>query len=484
MALLNAIVALIGRTVGKILSALLDWAVIALFGRVAGSRKFVLLGLMAAAAAWPVLLFGVVWPKAVVFLVTFVPLSGSIAPRWIRPIWIALALLVPVAVGVTLALQAPPDRSKGMLSSILRGFPITAGLAAAFMILLATVPALRIVSALRRRQDTYVPLVTTAESYRVAAHLVAETLRRHGVDIAAAEPPWWSSLPSRILLQVGRSAFAGYVAELAAYFRSPDLEVTLYPNALLLRGSAGETARAHTLVIEAVTGHPDMFQTITPSAQEIERQVQRVWAAYRVNPDAHENAPALLSRLDEITRETAQYPLPFEDWQVIYRQVLQLGRALTGHRQILEQTLPEESSMTPPTDATTHSALDHEARSLSTRELVSRLLKAGSLLVAKEVELARAEIKADFKAELSVVKLLIAAALVAVLGLNLLLVSAVFALTQWLPGWLAALALAGVLLVVSLGLGLVGWARRVSSPLAITRKTVKEDMQWAKERLA
>ena len=140
--------------------------------------------------------------------------------------------------------------------------------------------------------------------------------------------------------------------------------------------------------------------------------------------------------------------------------------------------------MTPPTYSTTHSTLDHEARSLSTRELVSRLLKAGSLLVAKEVELARAEIKADLRAELGMVKLLIAAALVAVLGLNLLLVSAVFALTQWLPGWLAALGLAGALLVVGLGLGLIGWARRVSSPLAITRKTVKEDMQWAKERLA
>jgi hypothetical protein len=484
MALLNAIVALIGRTVGRILSALLDWAVVALFGRVAGSRKLLLLGLMAAAAAWPVLLFGVVWPKAVAFLVTFVPLSGSIAPHWIRPIWMALALLVPVAVGVTLALQAAPDRRKGMPSSILRGVPITAGLAAAFVILLVTVPALRIVSVLRRRQDTYVTLVTTAESYRVAADLVAETLRRHGVDIAAAEPPWWSSLPSRILLQVGRSAFAGYVAELAAYFRSPDLEVTLYPNALLLRGSAADTARAHTLVIEAVTGHSDMFQTITPNAQEIERQVQRVWAAYRMNPDAHENAPALLARLDEITREMARYPLPFEEWQAIYRQVLQLDRALTGRSQILEQTLPEESSMTPPTYSTTHSTLDHEARSLSTRELVSRLLKAGSLLVAKEVELARAEIKADLRAELEMVKLLIAAALVVVLGLNLLLVSAVFALIQWLPGWLAALGLAGALLVVGLGLGLIGWARRVSSPLAITRKTVKEDMQWAKERLA
>jgi hypothetical protein len=133
---------------------------------------------------------------------------------------------------------------------------------------------------------------------------------------------------------------------------------------------------------------------------------------------------------------------------------------------------------------TPHSLLDHEARSLSTVELVSRLVKAGSLLVAKEVELARAEIKADLQAELGVLKLLIAAAVAAVLGMNLLLVSAVFALTHWLPGWLVALALGGVVLAIAVGLGLIGWARRVSSPLAVTRKTVKEDMQWAKERLA
>ena len=133
---------------------------------------------------------------------------------------------------------------------------------------------------------------------------------------------------------------------------------------------------------------------------------------------------------------------------------------------------------------TTHSLLDHEARSLSTVELVSRLVKAGSLLIAKEVELARAEIKADLQAELGVLKLLIAAAVAAVLGVNLLFVSAVFALAQWLPGWLAALAFAGMVLAIAIGLGLIGWARRVSSPLAVTRKTVKEDMQWAKERLA
>jgi len=482
VAILNAIIAFIGRTVGRILSALLDWAVIALFGRVEGQRKYLFLGLMAAAAAWPVLLFGVVWPKAAVFVLAFVPMSGSIAPGVMRTIWIVLAVLVPMAVGATLALQAPPGRSRGMLSSIVRGFPITLGLAAAFVILLVTVPVLRVVSVLRGHQDTYVPLVTTASSYHVAADVVADTLGRHDLQIAKAEPPWWSALPTRILRWVGRGAFAGYVADDVAYFRGRDLEVTLYPNALLLRGAPGEVSRAHSLVIEAVSGHADMFQTTSSKAQEIERQIQRVWAAYRIDPDSHENAPVLLSRLDEMTLELAGDHLPFEEWQVIYRQLLQLGRALTGRQQLLERTVPKETSMT--SSPMTHSVLDHEARSLSTVELVSRLVKAGSLLIAKEVELARAELKADLQAELGVLKLMIAATVAAVLGMNLLLVSAVFALTHWLPGWLVALALGGVVLAIAVGLGLIGWARRVSSPLAVTRKTVKEDMQWAKERLA
>jgi hypothetical protein len=482
MALLQAIVTLIGRTVGKILSALLDWAVVALFGRVAGRRKLLLWAMMAAAATWPLLLVGIVAPKAALFLLAFVPLAGSIEPGLVRMIWVALAALVPVAVGVTLSLHGPAGRRERRLRSILRGFPITAGLAAAFVILLATVPVLRIVSALRGRLDTYVPLVTTAESYSVAARLVAETLGRHGIEIAPAEPPWWSALPSWILHRLGQGAFIGYLAERSAYFRNHDLEVVLYPNALLLRGPARETARAHMLAVEALTGQPDMFQTIAPAAQEIERQIQRVWSVVRLNPSAHENASSLLARLDEITLEMARQPLPFDEGQVIYRQVLQLGRALTGHLQLLEQTLREESSIVYPT--TTPSVLDHEARTLSTRELLGRVLKLGSLLVSKEVELARAEIKADLAAELDMVKLLLAGAVTAVFGVNLLLVSAVFALADWLPGWLASLGLAALLLAVGGVLGLVGWRRRVSSPLAMTRKTVKEDMQWAKERLA
>jgi hypothetical protein len=146
-----------------------------------------------------------------------------------------------------------------------------------------------------------------------------------------------------------------------------------------------------------------------------------------------------------------------------------------------EVALPKENLMA---TVTSNPPIDPETQSLTTRQLLTRLIETVSLLVTKEIELVRAEIKADLKAELATVALLVAAGVVAVFAVNMLLVAAVFALTVWMPGWLAALAIVGLLLAIGGVLALVGWTRRVSVPLAITRRTVKEDVEWAKDRLA
>ena len=488
MALIQAIVSLISRSVGKILSALFDWAVVALFGRVSGRRRMLLSGLVASAAAWPLLLAGVVAPRAATFFLTFVPLPYALPDWLVRLVWIALALFVPIAVGA--GLRSPPTEKDGtrpgLFRSVLRGFPITAGLALAFLVLLITVPMLRVVSALRGHQDTYVPLVTTAESYPAAAALVAETLRRHDISVVALRPPWWSALPTRILARLGGGALSGLLTAESAYLRAGELELALYPNALLLRGPVEDAARARVLVVEALSGRPDMFQTVTAGAQDLERQIQRVWAAYRREPEAHRNAWALRSRLEAITAEMSQRPLPFDEWQVVYRQMLQLDRALAGRPQPLETRLlgkdQHMATSIAPTPVTMAPADD--PRALSTVALMRRIIGLGSVLIHKEVELARAELDEDLHAALGMVKLLGAAALLAVLGLDLLLMAAVLALAVWLPAWAVALGLGGLLLAMAAVLGAVAWSRRVHAPLDLTRKTVKEDLQWAKERLA
>jgi len=123
-------------------------------------------------------------------------------------------------------------------------------------------------------------------------------------------------------------------------------------------------------------------------------------------------------------------------------------------------------------------------RSLSLRELLGEITGKVTLLARKEVELAKTELKADLASELAAAKGLVVAAVIAILGVNMLLVAAAFGLAVYLPAWLAAVLIGAVLVVIAGILGYVSWMRRVTQPLAATRKTLREDAQWAKERLA
>ena len=76
------------------------------------------------------------------------------------------------------------------------------------------------------------------------------------------------------------------------------------------------------------------------------------------------------------------------------------------------------------------------------------------------------------------------AAIVVLLGLNMLLVSLVLALAPYIAGWLAAVIAGAVLLLAGGIAAWVSWSRRVTAPLEVTRKTLREAAQWTKEGLA
>jgi uncharacterized membrane protein YqjE len=125
-------------------------------------------------------------------------------------------------------------------------------------------------------------------------------------------------------------------------------------------------------------------------------------------------------------------------------------------------------------------------RQMRTRDLVGELAKKASLLARKEVELAKAELRADVKREIRMAGGLGVAGVCALLVVQLLLVAIVLALMEGgvLPGWAAALAVAAVVLAIGTGAGLWGWTRRVRKPLDTTRHSLREDVRWAKEQIA
>jgi uncharacterized membrane protein YqjE len=125
-------------------------------------------------------------------------------------------------------------------------------------------------------------------------------------------------------------------------------------------------------------------------------------------------------------------------------------------------------------------------RHMHTKELVAETGRKASLLVRKEIELAKAELRADLRAEVKMASGLGVAGVCALIGLELLLVALCFGLVEAgvLPGWAAALIVAAVVFAIGAAAGLWGWAKRVKQPLDATRRSLREDVQWARERMA
>ena len=109
-------------------------------------------------------------------------------------------------------------------------------------------------------------------------------------------------------------------------------------------------------------------------------------------------------------------------------------------------------------------------------------MDAGSRLSQEKIELARAEVQADFAAEVGTAKMLAGAAVGVFLGISVMLLAAIAALVLWVPNWLVATAFGLLFLALSGLLGYAGWKRRVGAPHQVTRTSLKKDVQWVKRK--
>ena len=125
-----------------------------------------------------------------------------------------------------------------------------------------------------------------------------------------------------------------------------------------------------------------------------------------------------------------------------------------------------------------------DEKDMSTVELVKQITHQVGDLAKKQIELAKTELRADVRAEVGAISGLAAAAAAGLITLTLLFVTLIFVLARHLPGWAAGLIVSGFMLGVALIAGLVSWGHRVRSPLAHTRRAIKDDIQFTKERLA
>lgn len=306
---LGGLFALIGRQLGKILNVAFAWATTALFGRVPKDKALLLSGMALCSLLWPIALASVAWPSVATFLFAFVTLPTWAEP-WLRPVMVVLALTLPPAVGLLGSrLEHPRVRGGALAGAALRGYPTAIGLFIVLLWMLVVAPLSRLIAALRRRESAHVAVAVKPGKYDVVVADLREALGRAGIHTTERRAHWAFEVPGRVLRVFGGERVRRFVPERLTVLHASDIDVVVHPMDLSLQARPVPLARAQAAITRELT-FTDANQTWSKEAQELE--------------DALARAARGEEELDAVARRIEAAALDHEQWEILYRLLLQV----------------------------------------------------------------------------------------------------------------------------------------------------------------
>jgi hypothetical protein len=328
VAILGSLFALVGRFAGRVLNSALGWATILLFGKVEGKKQTILLVIALAAIVWVVVLVGIAVPDVGTFLIALVPVPTFIDENIVRLVMLAAAVAIPLLVGIAAVFVTEASSrpgGPGLVRAILRGYPFTLVLAVTIA-LLSVVALLRKVRSLGKRwEDTHVPVIVKPGGYDQVLGDLEEVLHGAGLKVDRRQAPTVLSLPPRLLDAVAGRALGALVPDRLMLLRTPDLEVLVYPSDIGISGSKSAVARARAAIASKLTESP-AYLTTSAESEKIEDAIRQLAGLAKTDP------MAVRARLRDLDERLANLEVPFDEWETVYRERLQIeARLRHGH---------------------------------------------------------------------------------------------------------------------------------------------------------
>ncbi|MEA2605867.1 MAG: hypothetical protein QOI00_624 [Chloroflexota bacterium] len=338
MAFLAGIFGVIGRFAGKLLTTTLGWASSLLFGRVPQSRQVVLALITFGSVIWAALVVGIILPDVGAVLVAAVPAPAAIDRGWIRLAMLVGALVVPAAVGAaTLFVVGPADRPRGraLIDQIVRGYPLCAALAVTLVILAGVGVARFVHHRAIGWTDAHVPIVVHPGGYdRVVADL-ERALDDAGLPVDRRPAPLPLAIPGRMLARIAGPGIRSLVPGRPVELVGKDIEIGLYPSDIAIGGKRATVARARAAIATRLTSTAASMTT-SAEAQAVEAKLEQLTKA-RVPGGEPGTAgigdPASAAgTLASIDRQLATLDIDHDEWEILFRQRLQVERDLLAGR--------------------------------------------------------------------------------------------------------------------------------------------------------
>jgi hypothetical protein len=347
MAILAALVAFGSKYAGKVLTTALGWASTLLFGRVPASRQIALAAITFGSVIWMVLVAGVVYPDLGTFLLLFIPSQDFVSESVIRLAMLIGALVAPAVIGAMTLTLTPGATRSGIPAAVVRGYPLTLVLSFLLVFLAGLAIWRKAHSLARRWTDAHVPFIVKPGAYDQVADDLHRAILDAGIDVRPRPAPRVMSTPARWLAAVADRRGSGLVPERMILLQGPGLEILIYPMDLLLSGKPELVMRARAATASRLTTAAAHL-TVSAEAEAIEDRLTDLARRSGVTFSGE-----VAEEFAAIDRQLATIRIPYEEWEVLYRQRLQVERDIRA-RAIIDAERSGASEPSPGTAPTAY----------------------------------------------------------------------------------------------------------------------------------
>jgi hypothetical protein len=228
---------------------------------------------------------------------------------------LVLAVVLPLIVG-GLSSRLPDaekrPRGRALIMTVLRGYPNALALFVVVVWMMFVAPIGQLRAIVRRWDSVHVPIAVKPGRYDRVVTDLAGALEKTGIEVGRRRAPWAYEVPGKVLAVLGGEGVRALVPVTLWQLVHREFEMTLHPMDLAMLGKPKTLARARAAIVRELT-FTEAYQTWTKEAQVFEDRLARAGSG----------------DLEGIGADLKKAELDYEEWEILYRLLLQVRLRLS-----------------------------------------------------------------------------------------------------------------------------------------------------------
>lgn len=321
MPFLPFVLLLAWQAISKSASFALGWATALFFGQVPGRQGRILSVVSLLAAGWDIVLVGFALPLlagAALDAAGIISRNFSVEPLHVAGLAAGIVLAPPASAALTVWAEFHDNRSwHTWLRLVPMSYPAMASLGISVLMMVLITPFLAVLRLRRKKRLLQVPLMlrddTSDDDLVEGVRRALSTLGIERVEAVEADGPL--SWPLFAVGFAARHLLGAAVRGEPMRISADGLTILMFATAVSIIGRDEQAHRARAAIERELT-FADVFLTWSDDSRDFELELMRL----------HRNGggTGLRRRLDELQERIDAAPLDSEEWNILYRQRLQV----------------------------------------------------------------------------------------------------------------------------------------------------------------